>query len=53
MISPSQISIVVQAFMRDHFLGTTAREELDRQMRVPEPQIQLSSPPSAWAQAHN
>lgn len=50
-ISPSQTSILVQAFTRDRFPGIAAREELARQTGIPEPRIQVRSPVSAWAQA--
>lgn len=39
----------MQAFTRDRFPGIAAREELARQTGIPEPRIQVSSPPSAWA----
>ncbi|XP_017901064.1 PREDICTED: double homeobox protein 4C-like [Capra hircus] len=51
VISPSQTSILVQAFTRDRFPGIAAREELARQTGIPEPRIQESMPPSAAAAA--
>ena len=50
VISPSQTSILVQAFTRDRFPGIAAREELARQTGIPEPRIQVSAPASARAQ---
>ncbi|XP_017900825.1 PREDICTED: double homeobox protein 4C-like, partial [Capra hircus] len=41
VISPSQTSILVQAFTRDRFPGIAAREELARQTGIPEPRIQV------------
>uniref|UniRef100_A0AC11EU18 Uncharacterized protein n=1 Tax=Ovis aries TaxID=9940 RepID=A0AC11EU18_SHEEP len=51
VVSPSQTSILVQAFRRDRSLpGIAAREELARQTGIPEPRIQVSPPASARAQ---
>ncbi|MGL2776241.1 homeobox domain-containing protein, partial [Helicobacter pylori] len=50
VVSPSQTSILVQAFRRDRFPGIAAREELARQTGIPEPRIQVSPPASARAQ---
>uniref|UniRef100_A0A8C2RZ73 Homeobox domain-containing protein n=1 Tax=Capra hircus TaxID=9925 RepID=A0A8C2RZ73_CAPHI len=50
VISPFQTRTLVQAFMRDHFPGIAAREELARQSGIPEPRIQVSPPASARAQ---
>ena len=50
VISLSQTGIHVQAFTRDLYQGIATREELARQMGIPEPRIQVSSPASAWAQ---
>ncbi|XDC67924.1 hypothetical protein R6Z07M_019110 [Ovis aries] len=41
VVSPSQTSILVQAFRRDRFPGIAAREELARQTGIPEPRIQV------------
>ncbi|XDA87435.1 hypothetical protein R6Z07F_017118 [Ovis aries] len=41
VVSPSQTSILVQAFRRDPFPGIAAREELARQTGIPEPRIQV------------
>ena len=50
VISPSHTRIIVQAFMRDHFPGIAAREELACQRGIPKPRNQVSSPASTWAQ---
>ncbi|KAM7231035.1 hypothetical protein CapIbe_017480 [Capra ibex] len=41
VISPFQTRTLVQGFMRDHFPGIAAREELARQSGIPEPRIQI------------
>ncbi|XP_060252659.1 proline-rich protein 36-like [Ovis aries] len=48
VVSPSQTSILVQAFRRDRFPGIAAREELARQTGIPEPRIQ--GPRDAFAE---